>query len=130
MSVRSSIERSFVIEDETQRARLGLFLQARPLPFQVEVGPVREQRTLPQNARLWKLHQLASQVTGYSPDEMHEYSLMRHFGSVEKELNGIKRSVPIKRSSAREKAEFSEFMEATEHWYASDFGVWLGEMAA
>lgn len=123
-------ERRFVIESDLQRARLKQFIDGRELPFMAEVGPVREQRSLTQNSRLWALHALASKATGYSPDEMHEYALCRHFGCEEKKVGGIIRQIPNKRSSAREKKEFGEFMEATEIWYAQEFGVWLGQEAA
>jgi hypothetical protein len=125
------LNRTFVIEDAGQRDRLGQFLAKHQLPFQVDVGSIREQRSLSQNSRLWALHQMASEQTGYSPNEMHEYALCRHFGYEEKKCGGVIRMVPTKRSSTRDKDEFRQFLEATETWYAQDFGVWLGmeEMA-
>ena len=122
--------KSFHIEDESQRSRLLQFLGKRELPFAVDVGPIREQRSLPQNARLWALHQLASKETGYSPDELHELMLCKFFGSQEIELGGIKRTVPLKRSSTREKSEFREFLDSVENFYASELGVWLGQEEA
>lgn len=123
-------ERKFIIESDLQRARLKQFIDGRDLPFQAEVGDVREQRSLSQNARLWLLHTAAGNSLGYTPDEMHEEALCKHFGYTEKKMPGgwIKR-VPLKRSSTREKKEFREFMDATETWYASEFGVWLEEAA-
>lgn len=103
------------------------FLRARPVPYQVDFGPIREQRTLPQNSRLWALHQLASKETGYAPDELHEFMLCKFFGTKDVELGGIKRTVPAKRSSAREKQEFREFLDNVENFYASELGVWLGQ---
>jgi hypothetical protein len=59
---------------------------------------------------------------------MHEEALCRHFGYTEHRMpTGWIKRVPLKRSSVREKKEFSEFMESTEAWYASEFGVWLGQ---
>jgi hypothetical protein len=116
----------FQIEEERQRTMLLKFIQARPLPFQCEVGPIREQRTLPQNRRLWSLHQLASQVTGYAPDELHELMLSKFFGTKTIEVGGVTREVPAKRSSAREKQEFREFLDNVENFYASQLGIWLG----
>lgn len=121
------MSRTFQIEDDTQRQRLQQFLARVELPFQIEVGAIREQRTLPQNARLWALHQLASKETGHAPDELHEIMLCKFFGSHEIELGGIKRIVPMKRSSTREKAEFREFLDSVENFYASELGVWLGK---
>lgn len=103
------------------------FLKARELPYQVEYGPIRVQRSLPQNSRLWALHTLASRETGYTPDELHELMLCKFFGTKDVELGGIKRTVPLKRSSARDKQEFREFLDAVEMFYASELGVWLGQ---
>lgn len=121
------MSRSFVIDTADQRERLFSFLKARELPFQVEYGPVREQRTLSQNARLFSLHSLAAKETGHSVEELHELALCRHFGTKEIEVGGYRRIVPLKRSSTREKKEFAEFMEATEAFYASELAVWLGK---
>lgn len=124
------MSKSFQIENPDHCQRLIQFILRRPLPFQVEVGEIREQRSLPQNARLWALHQLASKETGYSPDELHELMLCKFFGSQEIELGGVKRTIPLKRSSTREKGEFREFLESVENFYASELGVWLGQEAA
>lgn len=123
-------ERTFRIEDDLQRQRLQQFISARKLPFQVDVGPIREQRTIPQNSRLWALHQLAASATGYTPDEMHELMLCKFFGTKEIEVGGLRRTVPAKRSSARNKDEFREFLDSVENFYASELGVWLGMEAA
>lgn len=103
------------------------FLSSRPLPFQVDIGPVREQRSISQNSRLWALHQLASKETGYTPDEMHELMLFKFFGSKQIEVGGVRKEVPAKRSSTREKKEFREFLDNVENFYASELGVWLGQ---
>ncbi len=121
------MSRSFHIEDDTQRARLIQWLANQPVPFQVDFGPIREQRTLPQNSRLWALHSLASKETGYTPEELHELMLCKFFGTKEIEIGGIKRTVPLKRSSVRDKAEFREFLDNVENFYASELGVWLGQ---
>jgi len=93
--------------------------------WSLTLGPWKDKRSLDQNARLWKLHSMAAEITGHSPEEMHEFALCRHFGYEEKSCGGIVRRIPLKRSSTRDKAEFSAFMEATESWYGSEFGVWL-----
>ena len=119
--------KTFQIEKPGQRSYLVQFILKRELPFQVEVGPIREQRTLSQNSRLWALHSMASKETGHSPEEMHEIMLCRHFGTKEIEVSGHRLIVPLKRSSTREKAEFREFLESVENFYASELGVWLGQ---
>jgi len=119
--------RTFLIEEAGQRERLGQFLSKRELPFQVDVGPIREQRSLSQNSRLWALHQLASEQTGYTPDELHELMLAKFFGTKEIEVKGSRVTVPAKRSSTREKDEFRGFLDNVENFYASELGVWLGQ---
>ena len=123
--------RTFHIESDDQHLKLLSFIRARVPPYQIDYGPIREQRTLAQNSRLWKLHTLAGKELGYSAEDMHEEALCRHFGYDEKKMPGgwIKR-VPLKRSSTREKKEFTEFMEATEAWYITEFGIWLDQEAA
>ena len=122
--------KTFVLADDAQRQRFKLWLDRQPLPLQVEAGEPREQRTSDQNRRLWKLHQLAAKATGYSPDELHELMLCKHFGVREMKVGALSRPIPLKRSSARDKREFSEFMEFVESFYAAELGVWLGQEAA
>ena len=117
----------FHIESDDQHLKLLSFIRARVPPYQVELGPIREQRTLSQNSRLWALHQLASKETGHSPDELHELMLCKFMGTKEVEFAGIKRTVPLKRSSTREKQEFRAFLDNVENFYASELGVWLGK---
>lgn len=121
------MSRTFHIEQPEHRDRLIAFLAKRELPFQIEYGPIREQRSVSQNSRMWALHTLASKETGYTPDELHELMLCKFFGTKEVELGGIKRTVPLKRSSARDKQEFREFLDSVETFYASELGVWLGQ---
>ena len=123
-------DKTFRIEDDLQRHRLQQFIGNRKLPFQVDVGEIREQRTIPQNSRLWALHQLAASATGYTPDEMHDLMLRKFFGEKEIEVGGMRRTVAAKRSSTREKQEFREFLDNVENFYASELGVWLGQDAA
>lgn len=119
--------KTFHIETEDQHRKLISFLKARPVPYQVDYGPIREQRTLPQNSRLWALHQLASKETGYTPDELHELMLKKFFGTKTVEVAGVRTEVAAKRSSAREKQEFREFLDNVENFYAAELGVWLGK---
>jgi hypothetical protein len=121
------MSRSFLIETQEQRQRLVSFINARALPVQVDVGEPREQRSVSQNSRLWALHQLASKETGYTPDELHELMLCKFFGTKTIEMGGKRLEVPAKRSSAREKREFTEFLDNVENFYASELGVWLGK---
>lgn len=122
--------RSFVIETPEQLARLCQFLARIEVPAQVDLGPVRQQRSASANSRLWALHQMAARETGHSPDELHELMLQKFFGTREIEVKGVRMTVPAKRSSTREKAEFREFMDNVENFYASELGVWLDQEAA
>lgn len=121
------MSRTFIIETDDQRKRLAQFIEARPVPFMADVGEVRMQRTNAQNSRLWALHQLASYATGHTPDELHELMLCKFFGTKDIEMGGIRRTVPLKRSSARDKTEFRAFLDNVENFYASELGVWLGQ---
>ena len=117
-----------VIPNEIARERavkilLGLSLTR---PWVMTVEPWYSKRSSSQNARLWLLHTKASQVTGYAPEEMHELMLCRFYGFQDVEFGGVKRQVPLKRSSQRDKKNFAEFMEATEAFYISELGIFLG----
>lgn len=126
-------DRTLIVEAEHQRAWLLKFIERQVLPFQAVVGPVHEQRSVTANARLWLLHTAAAEHTGYSPEEMHEFALCRHFGFAEKKVADLftgeitVKRIPNKRSSTRSPKEFRDFMDATEAWYGSEFGVWLGQ---
>lgn len=100
-------------------------------PWRVDVDLFRPKRSLVANARLWALHTLAAEHTGYSAEEMHEHALCRHFGYAEHEVKDlftgeiVTKRIPNQRSSARDTKAFGAFMEATESWYIADFGVFL-----
>lgn len=124
------MNRSFTIEAPEQLARLLQFLAKHELPMQVDLGPIRQQRSVSANSRLWALHQMAARETGHTPDELHELMLSKFFGTREIDVKGAKVIVPAKRSSTREKAEFREFMDNVENFYASELGIWLDQEAA
>lgn len=124
-------ERTFTITDERQLGFALGFIPRQPLPLEVTVRPYKPQRSDSQNRRLWLLHGKASEVTGYTPEELHEEALCRHFGYTEQQrvnpwTGEIEhKRVPMKRSSARNKAEFAAFMEGVEIFYGQTLGVWL-----
>jgi hypothetical protein len=70
---------------------------------------------------------LAAEVTGYTPEEMHELMLKQFFGTKVVEVKGVSMEVPAKRSSARDKDEFRVFLDGVENFYAAELGVWLGK---
>jgi hypothetical protein len=122
---------TIIVDSEQRREYAIRQLQRLPLGWDVQLSRHIERRTNTQNARLWKLHTLAGNELGYAPEEMHELALCRHFGYQDIErtdpLTGAitSKRAPNKRSSPRDKKEFGEFMEATETWYITDFGVFL-----
>ena len=119
-------ERIFQCMTEQHQAHLSAFVLRQPLPFQAAIGPLREQRSLGQNARLWLLHTAAAEVTGCSPARMHEDMLCEHYGYAEYRLpSGDLERIPLKRSSARDKGEFAKFMEFVEAFYGEQLGIWL-----
>jgi hypothetical protein len=131
----TEMNQSIVLDSEPRREHALKVLSLLKLdrPKVVTVEDYHPQRSNSQNRRLWKLHSLAAEVTGYSAEEMHEHSLCKHFGFAEKEVTDlftgeitIKR-IPNKRSSVRDTKEFSAYMEATEAWYISEFNVWLDQ---
>jgi hypothetical protein len=125
-------DRRFVLHSEFIRTNLLSYLGKVSIehPVEVIVRPYIEKRSLEQNALLWAWHSEAAKHTGHSSEEMHEFALMRHFGTQELKVGEMVRLVPAKRSSARNKREFSEFLEATVSWYIADFGIYLDERAA
>lgn len=133
-----SRERRFVLRSPQIRQHVAAFIGKAPIepPTEVLVRPYIEKRTIEQNARMWKLHSLAGEHLGYSAAEMHEHALCRFFGYTERKATdpftgevGIKR-VPKERSSGQDKKRFREFMDSTEAWYISEFGVYLDRQAA
>ena len=125
------MDRTFIIETPEQRDRLLRFLGKIELPIDVVVGKHVSKRSTTQNARLWKLHQLASEQTGYSPQECHDMSLCHVFGydvKVRTNLLTVQHEevmIPKRRSKDLTKKEFTVFMERVEQWYAEELGVWL-----
>ena len=124
--------RIFIIETPEQQARFVAFIgRPKELPIEVTVKDYVPRRSVSANNRLWKLHTMASEVTGYTPEEMHEEALCHHFGFSERKVKNPWtgqveiRKTPLKRSSQRDKKEFRRFMDATEDYYAEHLGVWL-----
>lgn len=123
-------QRSFIVRNDFVRNGVLAFIAKMPFDWEVICRPFVEKRSLEQNARLWMLHSKAASETGHSAEEMHEFALMRHFGTKEISVGGLTRLVPLKRSSARNRKEFTEFMESTEAWYIAELGVYLDQQAA
>ena len=124
--------RIFIIENSDQLDRVTkVILRLKDFPLEVTARDYIKQRSKPQNARLWKLHGLASEQTGYTPAEMHDLCLCQHHGSVDREVTnpftGAKelKQTPLKRSSQRNTKEFRLFLDFVEDYYAQNLGLWL-----
>lgn len=117
-----------ILDTEQKRDRAARIVGQLPVekPLKLTVEPFRARRSNTANARLWALHQRAAEHTGMSADEMHEIALCRFYGYEEKKVGGMIRQTPIERSSVQDTKGFARFMEATEAWYITEFGVFLG----
>ena len=118
-------ERTFVIRDKAIWEKFLSHAGKLDFPFQCVLGPVRTPRNLEQNARLWALHGLAAEQTGYTKDELHEMMLCESTGYEEITLGKQIRRRPLKRSSTMSKREFAEFLSFVDDYYARELGVWL-----
>lgn len=116
-----------ILDTETKRDRAAKIVSQLPVakPLKLTVEPFRARRSNTANARLWALHQRAAEHTGMSADEMHEIALCRFYGYEEKTVGGMVRQIPLERSHAKDVKAFAQFMEATEAWYITEFGVFL-----
>lgn len=119
-----------IITTERDRERAVKILQKLPLerPLLLTVDDYHERRSATQNARLWLLHQVVADHVGISASEMHEEALCHFFGYHEVTIGAFVRRIPNERSRVQDKLRFREFMDATENWYISEFGVFLPEI--
>lgn len=84
--------------------------------FRVEIHEHRATRTDLQNRTLWWVYdnvlKLGGETMGgWTKEDLHEFFLITHFGSVTKTLFGRRRMVPTRRSSRLSKLEFAEFVD-------------------
>jgi hypothetical protein len=121
--------RTFVVSSPVTVDRLASFLKAHlEHPLTVLVERQRNKRTLSANARLWKLHTLASDATGYSPEELHEECLGEFFGWQDGVLFGKPKRRPKRTTTTPDvlpTQEFAKFMTYVETLYGEQLGVWL-----
>ena len=127
-------ERRFVLHNAAILEHMAAWLKKQiggERPVEVIARPYIEKRTLEQNARLWALHSKAAEFVGCSAEDMHEDMLCAMYGYTEVRMpSGDLRRRPLKRSSARNRKEFAEFMEYVESFYIRELGVWLDQVAA
>ncbi len=126
-------ERKFILHNDFIRTNVLGFLGKLDLgvTWEVIVRPFVPKRTLEQNARLWLLHTRAGEFVGCTAEDMHEEMLCKIYGYSEVRMpSGYMKRVPLKRSSARNKKEFAQFMEQVEAFYISELGVMLDQREA
>jgi hypothetical protein len=81
------------------------FLSAVPLTeeFQVTIGPIKKDRSDPQNKALYGVAYVAlGEFTGYTAPELHEVMLRAYFGEVEREVMGKIIITPRRRTTTDE----------------------------
>lgn len=130
--------RTIVLDSEDRRiyaVRLLERIKIDPpkIRWDVTIAEHVDRRSNEQNKRLWALHTLASEVTGYTPEEMHDIALCQHYGFSEREAKNPYTGeiemlkTPLKRSSMRDKKEFRKFLDFVEDFYVANLGVFLGQ---
>ena len=121
--------RFFVCDTQLKLAKVASIIQKLPLSGQmwdVSIKPWKPRRSVDANRRLWSLHKLASEATGHSVDEMHEWAKMQFLPRHKVKVGEREVEVPV--SSARlNKKDFGAFMEAVESFYISELGVFMGD---
>ena len=65
---------------ETERSRWIAFVQAQPLPLNVECKPWRKSRSNDQNALLWAMYAPIAEHMGYDAEDVHEWMCGRFWG--------------------------------------------------
>src|SRR5689334_2830590 len=123
------IPATFIVDTEDKRKRLSNRILALPLEGQIWDVTVKEwepRRSVEANRRLWALHKAASEATGHSPEEMHEYCKFRFLPHALVKVKDDVAEVPS--SSAKlTSQDFRDFMDQVEAFYISELGVMLGE---
>lgn len=126
---------------EQQRSRWVEFVQAQALPLDVSCAPYRQTRSNEQNNWLWGVAYVPLvERTGYTPEEIHEYALGKHFGWVDRKVpktprnpEGIE-SVPRRTTTRDENGKrsvldakaFKAFTETVER-IAAEAGCFIAE---
>lgn len=81
-------------------------------------------RTNNQNSYLWYMHKKASEVSGYTDDEMHDITSAMFIA--ESEVNFLGTDLTIKKSSSKlNKQDFSNFLIKVREFYENTFDLYL-----
>ncbi len=125
----------FILRDEKirQLALLALLeLKIGDPLAEVVIRPYRKDRSLEQNAFMWRMHQVASQEIGHSVDELHYYCCARFLGTKAIMINDKFLSVPYTTTCGPEGkklnvAEMNKFLIEVETFYVAQ-GVRLDKV--
>jgi hypothetical protein len=128
---------------ETDRTRWLAFVQAQPLPLDVECKRWRKSRSNEQNALLWAMYAPIAEHMGYDAEAIHEWMCGRMWGWKDIKVPKTPRnpeglaSVPVRSTTRDEngkrnvidKATFSKFVDMVDR-IAAQAGVFIPVQAA
>jgi hypothetical protein len=112
------------LRSELSTARVQKIIAAlsKEKAWTIEIDEYKPKRSDSQNRYLWGVcyAELMKVLPGWQAEDIHEYMLGEHFGWETIEGMGRKRLRPLRRSSALNKQEFSDFVafiqrKAAEH---------------
>ncbi len=106
----------------TERVQKVIGALSKEKAWTIEIEEYKPKRSDQQNRYLWGVcyAELMKVLPGWQAEDIHEYMLGEHFGWETIEGMGRKRLRPLRRSSALNKQEFSDFVafiqrKAAEH---------------
>jgi hypothetical protein len=106
----------------TERVQKVIAALSKEKAWTIEIDEYKPKRSDSQNRYLWGVcyAELMKVLPGWQAEDIHEYMLGEHFGWETIEGMGRKRLRPLRRSSALNKQEFSDFVafiqrKAAEH---------------
>jgi hypothetical protein len=110
----------------TQRTQQVIAALSSDKAWDIEIDEYKPTRSDAQNRYLWGVcyAELAKHLPGWDADDIHEYMLGEHFGWETIEGMGRKRLRPLRRSSALNKQEFSDFVAFIQR-KAAEHGVFI-----
>lgn len=123
---------------EAERSRWFAFVEAQPLPLDVECKPWRKSRSNEQNALLWAMYKPLAEHMGYDAEDVHEWMCGRMWGWKDIKVPKTPRnpeglaSVPVRTTTRNEdgkrnvidKATFAQFVDMVDR-IAAQAGVFI-----
>lgn len=129
---------SVIIRSREQFDRWAQFATAKGFPLEVSAGPVRKERSNPQNRMLWAMYAPIAEAMGFDVHDLHEWFCGSFWGWKDKRIPKTPRnperyvSVPVRsttrdengKRSVMDKAEFARFLDLVERT-AAQAGVYV-----